>query len=64
MIEVTNSETVEQPAAEHEHTFHHYRGNAIQWYVRAIWLGFRIFAVYYIITYFFPAMQIELISPP
>ena len=64
MIEVTNSESVEQPTPETEHSFHHYRGNVIPWYVRAIWIGFWIFMVYYIIRYFFPAMQIELISPP
>lgn len=64
MIEVTNSESVEQPTPEDEHVFHHYRGNVIPWYVRMIWIGFWIFTVYYIITYFFPAMRVELISPP
>ncbi|HIE96507.1 MAG TPA: hypothetical protein EYG03_10790 [Planctomycetes bacterium] len=64
MIEVTNSDSVEQPSPEQEHCYHHYRGNVIPWYVRAIWIGFWIFAVYYIITYLFPAMRIELISPP
>ena len=64
MIEVTNSESVEQPDPKTEHSFHHYRGNVIPWYVRMIWIGFWIFTVYYIIKYFFPAMQVELISPP
>jgi hypothetical protein len=64
MSEVTNEKTVEQPGPEQEHSFHHYRGNAIPWYVRVIWIGFWIFAVYYIIANFFPAMQVELISPP
>ncbi|MEQ9406338.1 MAG: hypothetical protein RIK87_01375 [Fuerstiella sp.] len=64
MIEVTNSESVEQPSPEQEQRFHDYRGNAIPWYVRTIWIGFWIFTVYYILTYFFPAMQVELISPP
>jgi len=64
MPEVTNSDSVEQPVPEHEHSFHHYRGNAIPWYVRVIWIGFWIFTVYYIIANFFPAMQIELVSPP
>jgi len=64
MIDVTNSKTVEQATPESEHNFHHYRGNVIPWYVRMIWIGFWIFTVYYIITYFFRAMQIKLTSPP
>lgn len=64
MSEVTNENTVEQPQPDQEHAFHHYRGNAIPWYVRVIWIGFWIFTVYYIIANFFPALQVELISPP
>jgi hypothetical protein len=40
--------------------FHDYVGNAIPWYVRAIWIGFWIFAVAYTILYVFPALRIEL----
>lgn len=54
----------EQPTVEEEHQFHHYRGNEIPWYVRMIWVGFWIFAVYYVVVNLFPAMQIELILPP
>jgi hypothetical protein len=54
----------EQSSPEQEHVYHYYRGNEIPWYVRAIWLGFWIFTVYYIIRYFFPAMQVELVLPP
>ena len=64
MTEVTNTDSVEQPSPRQEHTFHHYRGNVIPWYVRLIWIGFWAFAVYYIIANFFPALRIELISPP
>jgi len=32
--------------------------------VRMIWVGFWIFAVYYVITNLFPILQVELISPP
>ena len=64
MSEITNSESVEQPTPDEEHSFHHYRGNVIPWYVRVIWIGFWIFTVYYIIANFFPALQIELVSPP
>ena len=40
--------------------FHNYTGNEIPWYVRAIWIGFWIFAVAYTILYVFPALRIEL----
>lgn len=46
------------PEIEHKH--HDYMGNEIPWYVRAIWIGFWIFVVYYTIAYLFPAMQVEL----
>ena len=54
----------DQSSPEQEHVFHYYRGNEIPWYIRVIWLGFWIFTVYYIIRYFFPAMQVELVLPP
>lgn len=47
-----------------ENRFHNYRSSRIPWYVRAIWLGFWIFAVYYVVTYLFPGLQAELLSPP
>ena len=56
--------SIEHTTPEQEHVYHQYRGNVFPWYVRVIWIGFWIFTVYYIITYFFPAMQVELISPP
>ena len=40
--------------------YHHYVGNAIPWYVRLMWLGFWVLAVYYTIRYLFPAIQTEL----
>jgi hypothetical protein len=48
--------------AEGEHRFHTYVGTRIPWYVRLIWLGFWIFAVYYTVTYLFPDLQLELKS--
>jgi hypothetical protein len=48
--------------AEIEHQHHDYVGNAIPWYVRAIWIGFWIFAVVYTIRYLFPALQAELLQ--
>lgn len=55
---------IETTSAETEHQHHDYAGNAIPWYVRAIWIGFWIFAVVYTVRYLFPAMQIELQAPP
>lgn len=50
--------------ADVEHQFHHYTGNRIPWYVRLLWILFWIFAVYYTLTYLFPALRIELTTPP
>ena len=49
---------------EEEGRFHTYVGNRIPWYVRMIWICFWVFAVYYVITYFFPDLQTELFNPP
>jgi hypothetical protein len=64
MSDTQTSGGPEQTTPEQEHVFHYYRGNEIPWYVRVIWLGFWIGTVYYIIRYFFPAMQVELVLPP
>lgn len=56
--------TIENLPAETEHQHHDYVSNAIPWYVRAIWIGFWIFAVAYTVRFLFPAMQIELQNPP
>ncbi|MEW4530915.1 MAG: hypothetical protein ACF8PG_05220 [Maioricimonas sp. JB045] len=64
--ETTDAEqpTVDQPTIEEEHQHHSYVSNAIPWYVRFIWLLFWIFVVYYGVTYFLPAIQVELLAPP
>jgi len=64
MADTEHAGIPDQSSPEQEHVFHYYRGNEIPWYIRVIWLGFWIFAVYYIIRYFFPAMQVELVLPP
>ena len=61
---MSESPSVEQPSVEQEGRYHHYTGNEIPWYVRFLWIMFWVFAVYYVITYFFPTLQIELITPP
>jgi len=62
-MSVSESSPEEAPA-EVEHQFHHYTGNRIPWYVRLLWILFWIFAVYYTLTYLFPALRIELAAPP
>lgn len=54
---------VEQPTIESEERHHSYRSSVIPWYVRAIWLLFWVFAVYYGVKYFLPAIQTELLNP-
>ncbi|RIK83649.1 MAG: hypothetical protein DCC68_03360 [Planctomycetota bacterium] len=49
---------------EEEARYHDYRGSAIPWYVRLLWLGFWILAIYYVVGYLIPQMQVELIKPP
>ena len=56
--------TPEQANAQAEHQHHQYKGNAIPWFVRAIWIGFWIFAVAYTFRYLFPALQAELFKAP
>lgn len=57
------SESAEDtPVAEHQH--HRYVSNRIPWYVRGMWLGFWVFAIYYTVYYVFPALQIELTNRP
>jgi hypothetical protein len=56
--------SVESTSAENEHKFHHYKGNAIPWYVRLLWLCFWVFVVAYAILYLFPAAQVEISNPP
>ena len=50
----------ERTSPEADEQYHHYTGNRIPWYVRLMWLGFWVFAIYYTISYLFPAVQIEL----
>jgi hypothetical protein len=59
-----NSTPDEYAPADVEHKFHNYRGNRIPWYVRLIWLGFWIMAIYYVVQWTFPTLQYELTSPP
>ncbi len=55
---------VEQTTAEVENQFHHYTGNRIPWFVRLVWIFFWVFAISYTLNYLFPALRIELTTPP
>lgn len=55
---------VEQSTPQEEHAYHYYTGNRIPWYVRLIWLLFWIFTVAYMVKYFLPTIQLEMVSPP
>jgi hypothetical protein len=51
-------------SAEAESQYHNYTGNRIPWYVRLLWLGFWVLAVYYVVSYLVPALSVELAAPP
>ncbi len=60
----SNSAVSNPSSPAQEGRFHHYRGNAIPWYVRLIWIGFWIFAIVYTVQYLFPDLQRELLNSP
>jgi hypothetical protein len=49
---------------EQEERYHTYASVVIPWYVRLIWLLFWIFAIGYLVKFFLPAIQTELLTPP
>ncbi|QDT32889.1 hypothetical protein [Thalassoglobus polymorphus] len=55
---------VDNRTVEEEARYHTYSGNDIPWYIRLIWILFWIFVIYYGISYFLPAIDSELLSPP
>ena len=55
---------LKETSAEVEHKYHRYTGNRIPWYVHVIWVWFLCFAVYYVLRYLFPSLQLEFLSPP
>ncbi len=54
----------EQTSPEVEGRYHHYTGNEIPWYVRVLWLAFWVFIIAYTVKFLFPAVQVELATPP
>ncbi|MGE3240041.1 MAG: hypothetical protein AB7G28_13300 [Pirellulales bacterium] len=57
-------EPLDPNSAVAESRFHTYVGNRIPWYVRLMWLGFWVLAIYYTISYLFPDLQREILNPP
>ena len=55
---------LENTSPETEHKHHYYVGNRIPWYVHLIWVLFWCFAVYYVLRYLFPDIQVHFPSPP
>ena len=41
-----------------------YTSNVIPWFIRLMWVVFWIFAIGYAISFFLPAIQRELVTPP
>lgn len=41
-----------------------YTSNAIPWFIRLMWVAFWIFAIGYAVSFFLPAIQRDLVSPP
>lgn len=61
---VTNREPVDPNSPVAESRYHTYVGNRIPWYVRLLWMGFWVIAIYYVISYLFPELQREILNPP
>lgn len=57
-------QSVDKTTPQEEIAFHQYTGNAIPWYVRAVWLLFWCGAITYFVIWLLPALQSELLTPP
>jgi hypothetical protein len=55
---------VENTTAREESLYLQYTGNAIPWFVRLLWIIFWCGAIAYVVTWFLPAIQSELLAPP
>ncbi|QDU62985.1 hypothetical protein Pan216_38590 [Planctomycetes bacterium Pan216] len=42
-----------------EHAYHTYRSHVIPPYVRLLWVGFYVFAIFYVLWFLFPSIQRE-----
>jgi hypothetical protein len=60
-------ETTTTPAKttpREESLYLQYTGNAIPWFVRLLWIIFWCGAIAYVVVWFLPAIQSELLAPP
>jgi hypothetical protein len=55
---------VDTATALEESIYLQYSGNVIPWYVRLIWIIFWCGAIAYVVTWYLPAIQSELLAPP
>ncbi len=51
-------DATEHTTPQQENSFHTYETHSIPWYVRAIWLGFWIGAVWYIAVFAIPMAKV------
>lgn len=62
--EQTAAATRKAATPEQDLRYHTYVSHVIPWYVRLIWVVFWIFAIGYVVNYFLPAVQTELLTHP
>lgn len=51
---------IADPTLGQEAVYHRYRGSRIPWWVRAVWVGFWIFAITYTFRLLIPALRSEI----
>lgn len=56
--------TSEQPKPDGEEKYHNYVTNKIPWFVHVMWVIFWILAIGYLLTWFVPSLQREILNPP
>jgi hypothetical protein len=54
----------DNPPPEQENQFHTYVTHRVPWFIHALWLGFWILAIWYVLTFQFPVIPTEFKSPP
>ncbi len=52
------------PAYDAEARHLTYTSNVIPWFIRLMWVVFWIFAIWYAVSFFLPAIQRDLVTPP
>ncbi len=52
------ADSLKTASPEQDSQFHSYKTHRIPWYVRAIWLGFWIGAIWYVFYFAVPAVKV------